>query len=116
LTATARREFTDEFKREAVGLLATSGRPLSQTAQEVLGVPLRGSAPGATGVTGGRGIWASALRERAYVHGVGWRSRPENHRKADNRALLAEIHRGNAAHWGAIWPARGPCNFVRRGA
>ena len=34
-------------------------------------MPLRGSAPGAAGVTGGRGIWASAPRERAYVHGVG---------------------------------------------
>lgn len=29
---TARRQFTDEFKREAVGLLASSGRPLSQIA------------------------------------------------------------------------------------
>jgi hypothetical protein len=26
----ARRQFTDEFKREAVGLLASSGQPLSQ--------------------------------------------------------------------------------------
>ncbi len=32
---TARRQFTDEFKREAVGLLASSGRPLSQIAQEL---------------------------------------------------------------------------------
>ena len=31
----ARRQFTDEFKREAVGLLASSGRPLSQIAQEL---------------------------------------------------------------------------------
>src|ERR1700730_1271753 len=29
-----------------------------------------------------------------------WRSRPESHRKAVNRALLAEIHRGHAAHRG----------------
>ena len=35
---TARREYTDEFKREALGLLASSGRPLSQIAQE-LGIP-----------------------------------------------------------------------------
>jgi transposase-like protein len=27
---TARHQYTDEFKREAVGLLASSGRPLSQ--------------------------------------------------------------------------------------
>jgi hypothetical protein len=32
---TARRQFTDEFMREAVGLLASSGRPLSQIAQEL---------------------------------------------------------------------------------
>jgi transposase len=32
---TARRQFTDEFKLEAVGLLANSGRPLSQIAQEL---------------------------------------------------------------------------------
>jgi transposase len=32
---TARRQFTDEFKGEAVGLLASSGRPLSQIAQEL---------------------------------------------------------------------------------
>ena len=35
LRGTARRQFTDEFKREAVGLLASSGRPLSQIAQEL---------------------------------------------------------------------------------
>jgi transposase len=32
---TARRQFTDEFKLEAVGLLASSGRPLSQIAREL---------------------------------------------------------------------------------
>jgi len=32
---TARRQYTDEFKREAVGLLASSGRPLSQIAEEL---------------------------------------------------------------------------------
>jgi transposase len=31
----SRRQYTDEFKREAVELLATSGRPLSQIAQEL---------------------------------------------------------------------------------
>jgi transposase len=38
---TARRLFTDEFKREAVGLLASSGRPLSQIAQELGIAPSR---------------------------------------------------------------------------
>ena len=32
---TSRRQFTDEFKRESVGLLASSGRPLSQIAREL---------------------------------------------------------------------------------
>jgi transposase len=32
--ATTRRSFTDEFKREAVSLLASSGRPLIQIATE----------------------------------------------------------------------------------
>jgi hypothetical protein len=35
---TARRQYTDEFKQEALGLLASSGRPLDQIASE-LGVP-----------------------------------------------------------------------------
>jgi transposase len=34
----SRRQYTDEFKREAVGLVASSGRPLSQIASE-LGIP-----------------------------------------------------------------------------
>jgi transposase-like protein len=33
-----RRQYTDEFKREALGLLASGGRPLSQIAGE-LGIP-----------------------------------------------------------------------------
>ena len=88
---TTRRQFTDEFKREAVGLLASSGRPLRQIAQE-LGLPLRGCAPGGTGVMGACGIAAapqyaggdpacrcgsggrkrpSAAREQAPAHGAG---------------------------------------------
>lgn len=35
---TARRQYPDEFKREALELLASSGRPLSQIAGE-LGIP-----------------------------------------------------------------------------
>src|ERR1700731_3284777 len=35
LMGTSRRQFTDEFKRESVGLLASSGWPLSQIAQEL---------------------------------------------------------------------------------
>jgi transposase len=35
LTTKARRSFTDEFKREAVALLQTSGRPLIQIASDL---------------------------------------------------------------------------------
>ena len=35
---TARRQYMDEFKREALELLISSGRPLSQVAEE-LGIP-----------------------------------------------------------------------------
>jgi transposase len=35
MTTTTRRSFTDEFKREAVSLLASSGRPLAQVAKEL---------------------------------------------------------------------------------
>ena len=42
-----RRQYTDEFKREAVGLLASSGRPLSQIARS-WGFRLRGFGLGAT--------------------------------------------------------------------
>src|SRR3982074_1175415 len=40
LMGTSRRQFTDEFKRESVGMLASSGRPLSQIARE-LGIAAR---------------------------------------------------------------------------
>ncbi|MGH6830089.1 MAG: transposase [Methylocella sp.] len=50
---TARRLFTDEFKREAVELLASSGRPLSQIARE-LGIAASRLRAWRTGVTGGR--------------------------------------------------------------
>src|SRR5580700_10760024 len=35
LMGTSRRQFTDGFKRESVGLLASSGRSLSQIAREL---------------------------------------------------------------------------------
>jgi transposase len=35
MMTTTRREFTEEFKREAVGLLESSGRPLMQVAKEL---------------------------------------------------------------------------------
>ncbi len=43
LMGTTRRQFTDEFKREAAGLLASSGRPLRQIAGELGIAPSRPS-------------------------------------------------------------------------
>ncbi len=45
---TSRRQSADDVKREAVGLLASSGRPLSQIAEELgWGFPRRGCGLGA---------------------------------------------------------------------
>src|SRR3979411_570627 len=92
LMGTSRRQFTDEFKRESVGLLARSGRPLSQIARELgiaasmlrswrdasdrghAGSPRRsqyaGGDPACRGGSGGRQR-PSAARERAPAHGAG---------------------------------------------
>ena len=66
--STTRRSFTDEFKREAVSLLASSGRPLTQVAME-LGVQpsmlrsWRGTVNGiAPQVAGAAGSPAACLR------------------------------------------------------
>ena len=88
---TARRRYTDEFKREALGLLASSGRPLSQIAGE-LGIPAarlrawrnRTREPGGIAAApqhaGGDPAWrrgfgrrecSPAARERAPAHGAG---------------------------------------------
>src|SRR5262249_32201952 len=49
-----RRHFTDEFKREAVALLVSSGRPLSQMANE-LGISLDAAQPPQLQRRAGRG-------------------------------------------------------------
>jgi hypothetical protein len=58
LMTKTRREFSPEFKQEAVALLETSGRPLMQVATEV------GVSPSMCG-TGGRRS-AAAGRDRAW--------------------------------------------------
>jgi transposase-like protein len=75
---TSRRQYTDEFKREAVGLLASSGRPLSQIAQEL-------------------GIAPSRLRA--------WRNRDEGCRR-DRRG--APIRRRRSRLPVRIWPLKTP--------
>ena len=67
LMGTSRRQFTDEFKRESVGLLASSGRPLSQIAQ-------------------GMGIAASRLRA--------WRNRDDGAIRDRRSQVAAPRRRG----------------------
>jgi transposase-like protein len=84
--STARRQFTDEFKREAVGLLASSGRPLSQIAQEL-------------------GIAPSRLRA--------WRNRGDGGRR-DRRG--ASIRRRRSRLPVRIWPLKTPVCGARMSA
>jgi len=60
----ARRQYTKEFKLEAVRLPARRSRPLRQMPGS-WGLPLRGCVPGGTGVTGGMRVRRSApIRRR----------------------------------------------------
>jgi transposase len=79
-----RRQFTDEFKREAVALLAGSGRPLTQIAAEL------GIAPSMLrnwrGRGGGRNA-GSALRPNTQV--------PAPHCAPDPAAEISRLRREN---------------------
>jgi transposase len=61
---TARRQYTDDFKREAVGLLASSGWPLSQIAEELGIAASRLRAWRNTGAGGMRDRRGAPLRRR----------------------------------------------------
>src|ERR1700730_4198347 len=81
---TARRQYTEEFKRGAIGLLASSGRPLSQIAEEL-------------------GIGASRLRAWRNKGDGGHAGSPRRpntqaaipHAGADLAAENARLRRGN---------------------
>ena len=75
---TARRQYTDEFKREAIGLLASSGRPLSQIAQEL-------------------GIAASRLRA--------WRNKDDGRHAGSPRRSNTQ---GRSRMPARIWPLKTP--------
>jgi transposase len=64
LMGTSRLQFTDDFKRESVGLLASSGRPLSQIARE-LGIAA--SMPRSSQDVGDRGNAGSTRRSNAQA-------------------------------------------------
>ena len=76
MTSKTRREFTEEFKREAVLLLESSGRPLMQVAKEFGMQPsmlrnwrARGRAPAgsAAGHTGAGKVLLPASAEQAEI-------------------------------------------------
>jgi transposase len=178
---TARRQFTDEFKREAVGLLAGRGRPLSQITQELGIAAARLRAWRNRGDGGHAGSPRRSNTQAAIPHAgtdlatENARLRRENERlrmereilkkrRASSRRHRNEIpsHRRSARYFsssphvqcdgrlaggvlrmarsarkaaqggqsrsadrdpagscgasGAIWRAKGPCNFARRGA
>jgi transposase len=72
-----RRQFTDEFKTEAVALLASSGRPLLQIANEL-------------------GISPSMLRNwRNRREGRGGRAEPALHPAPDPAAEISRLRREN---------------------
>src|ERR1700674_3492891 len=77
LMGTARRQYTDEFKREAVGLLASSGRPLSQIARELGIAPSRLRAWRNKGDLGHGGSprRSNTRRRRSRLPGRIWRPR-----------------------------------------
>ena len=99
---TARRQFTGEFKREAVGLLASQRPAVEPDCPGAGDCPLRGSAPGGTGVTGGmrdrRG--ASICRRRSRMPMRIWRLKtPALRRENERLRMEREILKKTAAHF-----------------
>src|SRR5215469_8888457 len=74
-----RRSFTDEFKQEAVSLLASSGRPLTQVAREL-------------GIQPSMRVMCKMLEVSTSGY-YAWRDRPEGKRASANRQLIEEIRR-----------------------
>ena len=68
---TARRQYPDEFKREALELLVSSGRPLSQIAGE-LGILLSGCERGATEAGGAKRDRRGAPTRRRRSRLLAW--------------------------------------------
>ena len=94
---TARRQFTDEFKREAVGLLASSGRPLSQIAHGIAASRLRAwrnrSDGGHAGSPRRPNTQAAILHAGADLAAENARLRRENERLHMEREILKKTLR-----------------------
>jgi transposase len=112
-----RRQFTDEFKREAVALLASSGRPLLQIASE-LGISpsmlrnWRNRSEGRNAGSALRPIPAPAPHSAPDSASEISRLRRENDRLRMERDILKNLSRGFvppvAVETGALtWPWRG---------
>jgi transposase len=80
----SRRQFTDEFKREAVALLASSGRPLTQIAGEL------GIAPSMLRNWRDRSGGRNAGPTPAY-----WGATPAPHSAPDPAAEISRLRREN---------------------
>src|SRR3982074_1713801 len=116
--STTRRQFTDEFKREAVGLLASSGRPLSQIARE-LGIAA--SMLRAWRDAGGRGnagpprrsnTQAAAPYSGTDLASENARLRRENERLRMEREILKKRCASSRKHRDEIPPHRGSARYV----
>jgi transposase len=81
---TTRRHFTDEFKQEAVGLLTSSGRLLSQIARE-LGIALRRSLHRASLDGASDRLRPSVLRAWRDTNDLGGAGSP---RRSNTQALI----------------------------
>src|ERR1700731_5479432 len=105
LMGTSRCQFTDEFKRESVGLLASSGRPLSQIAREL------GIAPSSLR------SWRDASADLAAENA---RLRRENERLRMEREILqktlgsAEMNFRLTAAQREMFPVRVLCDARKR--
>src|SRR3954452_11188634 len=85
MTTKTRRVFTDEFKREAVALLAGSGRPLTQVATEL------GIQPSMLRAWRGNGTTAAGLV--SVPTGAGGATPAPSAEQAEIRRLQKELER-----------------------
>ena len=104
---TSRNLYPDEFKREALGLLASGGRPLSQIASE-LGIPAARLRAWRNGNGGGQAGSPRRSNTQAVIPPAGAdlaaenaRLRRENERLRMEREILKNV-----------WPAPSASDFI----
>ena len=120
-----RRQFTDEFKREAVGLLASSGQPSSQIARELgiaasrlrswrdtgdrrnAGSPRRSNTQAAI-PPAGADLAAENARLRREVPAQKFRLIEDQRDRFSVRAMCDAMGVSPAGYYAMAWPARKP--------